>query len=443
MKRVAPLALGLVLWLAVSPPLAAQQMPAQVPATPPAAESLPPIPAAARASARFDATAATDAYLATVPPDTRARSNAYFEGGYWLMLWSFLISVAVCVAFLVSGWSARLRDLAERATRFRPVHTFAYWTMYFVLSSLAVFPFTVYQGFVREHQYELATQGFGSWFGDQLKALVLGIVLGGLFVVVIYAVLRRTPRSWWIWGGAVSLVFAALGALIAPVFLFPLFNTYTRLDDPRVTAPILSMARANGIPASDVYMVNASRQSTRVSANVSGFLGTERITLNDNLLNRASLPEIEAVMGHEMGHYVLNHVYKGLLFAAVIIVVGFAVLYRGSAWALARWGDRWRLRGVDDVAALPLLVLIFTIYSFVLTPLANTWTRTEEYEADIFGLNAARQPDGMALVSLKLGDYRKLDPGPVEEILFFDHPSGRTRIHAAMRWKAEHLQDAR
>ena len=199
------------------------------------------------------------------------------------------------------------------------------------------------------------------------------------------------------------------------------------------------MARANGIPASDVYEVDASRQSNRVSANVCGFLGTERITLNDNLLRRASLPEIEAVMGHEMGHYVLNHVYKGILFFGIVTVVGFALLRWGSGRMLARWGAAWRLRGVDDIAALPLLALLVTIYGFLLTPIMNSFIRTQEYEADIFGLNAASQPDGAATIALKLGEYRKLDPGPLEEFLFFDHPSGRTRILAAMRWKAEHL----
>jgi len=264
-------------------------------------------------------------------------------------------------------------------------------------------------------------------------------VFGGMFAIVIYAVLRRAPRTWWLWGSVVTVLFQMLGALIAPVYIFPLFNTYKKLEDPRVTAPILSMARANGIPASEVYEVNASRQSTRVSANVSGFLGTERITLNDNLLRRASLPEIEAVMGHEMGHYVLNHVYKGILFLGIVVVVGFALLRWGAGRVLERWGAAWGLRGVDDVAALPLLALLVTICGFLLTPITNSYIRTQEYEADIFGLNAAREPDGAATIALKLGEYRKLDPGALEEMLFFDHPSGRTRIMAAMRWKAEHL----
>ena len=144
-------------------------------------------------------------------------------------------------------------------------------------------------------------------------------------------------------------------------------------------------------------------------------------------------------MGHEIGHYVLNHGYKALLFFGVITVIAFAWLNWGLRWSLARWGARWGVRGITDVAVIPLAVLLLSIFFFVFAPIKNTYIRTQEYEADIFGLNASGQPDGAAEVDLKLGEYRKLDPSPLEEILFFDHPSGRTRITAAMRWKAEHI----
>jgi STE24 endopeptidase len=226
------------------------------------------------------------------------------------------------------------------------------------------------------------------------------------------------------------------------VYIAPLFNTYKKLDRPNIKASILNMARANGIPVTEVYQVDASRQSNRISANVSGFLGTERITLNDNLLNRCTPEQIQSVMGHEMGHYVLNHVYKGVMEFGILIVLGFAFLNWGLKWSLARWGERWGIRDILDPAVVPLAVLLFSLYFFVLTPVTNTLIRTQEYEADIFGLNAAGQPEGEAEVDLMLGEYRKLDPGPIEEYLFFDHPSGRTRITAAMRWKAEHLSNA-
>jgi STE24 endopeptidase len=274
---------------------------------------------------------------------------------------------------------------------------------------------------------------------DQVVELAVSAVLGGIAVMGLYAIVRRLGKSWWVWGTVASVVFTALTILIAPVYIAPLFNKFNKLQDPVIKESILSMARANGIPATEVYEVDASRQSTRISAYVAGFLGTERIVLNDNLLKRCSPEEIQSVMGHEMGHYVLHHIYKDLIFFGVLFLVGFAYLNWGMRWSLARWGDRWGAKEITDVAALPLAVLLFSIFFFVLTPVTNSWTRTEEYEADIFGLNAARQPDGEATVDLKLADYRKLDPGPLEEMIFFDHPSGRTRITAAMRWKAENM----
>jgi STE24 endopeptidase len=200
------------------------------------------------------------------------------------------------------------------------------------------------------------------------------------------------------------------------------------------------MARANGIPAHDVFQIDASRQSTRMSANVSGFGKTMRITLNDNLLRRGSPEEIQSVMGHEMGHYVLHHIYKDMLFLLVVTVVFFAYLRWGLEWCLARWGPAWGIHGIGDAAVLTLVFFLATLFGFVLTPIQNTETRTNEHEADIFGLNASRQPDGFAQSAIHLGEYRKMSPGPMEEFIFFDHPSGRHRIHDAMQWKAENLQ---
>jgi STE24 endopeptidase len=257
--------------------------------------------------------------------------------------------------------------------------------------------------------------------------------------VVLFAIVRKLPRSWWIWGAVVTMIFVTFTVMISPVYIFPLFNKYTRLDDPKITEPILSMARANGIPAHDVYEVDASKQSTRMSANVSGFGNTMRITLNDNLLRRGAPEEIEAVMGHEMGHYVLNHIAKDLMFMLIVAVCFFGFLKWSLDWSLARWGEKWQIRGIGDPAVLPLVVLLASIFFFVLTPIQNTQTRTSEAEADRFGLNAARQPDGFARAALHLGEYRKMRPGPIEELVFFDHPSGYNRIHRAMQWKKENM----
>ncbi len=397
------------------------------------------IPAAAQASDHFDVDAATEAYLAEMPASAQARSNAYFVGGYWLILWDFLYGAVVALLLLNLRWSAGMRNLAERITRFRWLQTFLYWVEYLVVVTLLGAPLAIYEGYIREHQYGLATQTFGPWLGDQMKGLAINVVLGGALVVVLFAIVRRLPRTWWIWGAVVTMVFIVFTVMIAPVYLVPMFNKVTRLNDPKITQPILTMAQANGIPAHDVYEVDASRQTTRMSANVSGFGQTMRITLNDNLLRRGSPEEIEAVMGHEMGHYVLNHIPKTIMFMLIVAVCFFGFLKWSLDWSLARWGEKWQIRGIGDPAVLPLVVLLASIFFFVLTPIQNTQTRTEEAEADMFGLNASRQPDGFARAALHLGEYRKMRPGPIEEFIFFDHPSGYNRIHRAMQWKKENI----
>jgi len=402
----------------------------------------PAVTQPASAGPSFDVHAAVEAYLAKMPPAQRARSNAYFEGGYWLTLWDFLSTVVVMCLLLQFRWSATMRNLAERITRFRWLQTALYWIQFTIVTSVLTFPLTVYESYFREHKYGLLNQTFGSWMRDQLVGLGVGLVLGVVLIVPLFGLVRRLGSSWWVWGAALMIVFLAVVSLIAPVYISPLFNQYKKLEDPRIKDPILSMARANGIPATDVYEFDASRQSNRVSANVSGFASTLRISLNDNLLKRCTLPEIETTMGHEMGHYVLNHAYKGLVMIGVVIVVGFAFLNWGLRFSLARWGEQWDVKGITDVAVLPLAMISFSLFFFFMTPVTNTITRSMEFEADMYGLNAARQPDGEANVDLMLGEYRKLDPSPVEEFIFFDHPSGRTRITAAMRWKAENPETA-
>ena len=398
------------------------------------------IPAAAQPSAHFDADAATEAYMAMIPPEATARSNAYFEGGYWLILWDFLYASAICLLLLNLRWSAKMRDLAERITRFRWLQDALYWGQYVVLSTVLSFPLDFYTGYVREHKYGLATQSFWPWMGDQGKGLLIGAIMGALAVMLLLAIVRKLPNTWWIWGTVAMTGMTMVLVAIAPVYLTPIFNKVTRLNDPKVTVPILRMTHANGIPANDVYQIDASKQTTRMSANVSGFASTTRITLNDNLLRRGSLEEIQAITGHEMGHYVLHHIPKSIFFDSVVNLLFFACLFWGLQWALKRWGDRWQIRGGGDVAGLPLVFLLAGIFFFVLTPVTNTETRMHEKEADMFGLNAARQPDGFAQAAIHLSEYRKMRPGKWEERIFFDHPSGYDRIHSAMVWKGGNLE---
>ena len=387
----------------------------------------------------FDPAAATQAWLSTVPPEKRAKSDAYFEGGYWLILWNFLLAVAISIFLLASRISARLRDFAERKSRFKAIQVSVYAIPYLVLVYVLSFPLNLYENFYREHQYGFATQTFAPWFREQLIGLGLTIIAGTVLLIILYAVFRRAPRTWWIWGTIVAVLFLCAVTFIAPVYIEPLFNSYKPLSNPEIRDPILAMARANEIPVKQVFEVDASRQTTRVSANVAGFLGTTRIALNDNLLKECSLPEIREVMAHEMGHYVLNHGAKLLTYLGIFILIGFALTRNLFDAAVRRWGDKWGVRGIADPAGLPLLVLILGTLVFLATPFLNTVTRITEREADAFGINTAREPDAMAKIALKLGAYRKLDPTPLEEFIFFDHPSGRARIRMAMDWKAANL----
>jgi STE24 endopeptidase len=435
--KIRLLLLGLVLFCVSAGPRAFGQQKVDL-----SASQMPDVltvPSVAQPGDHFNVEAATQAYLAEIPASARARSDAYFEGGYWLILWDFLMSVVIYWVLLRFGWSARMRDLAERLTRFRPLQTFIYWFEFMLITTVLGFPLAVYEGYFREWKYGLATQTFGPWMGDQLKGFLISLVLGGVVAMALVGVVRRLPRTWHIWGALVTMFFATLTVMIVPTVIVPMFNTSKRLDNPKITAPILSLARANGIPVYDVYEVDASKQTTRMSANVSGFGKTMRVTLNDNLIRRGSPEEIQAVMGHEMGHYVLNHIPKDLLFFLVVIVVGFGLLRWALDWSLARWGQSWQIREVGDVAVIPLVFLLASIFFFVLTPILNTHTRTTEQEADMYGLNSSRQPDGFAQAAIHLGEYRKMSPRPAEEWFFYDHPSGRTRIYNAMRWKAENL----
>ena len=390
-------------------------------------------------SASLDPAAATQAWLNSVPQDKREKSDAYFEGGYWLLLWNYLVAAAMSILLLFSRISARLRDFSQRLTKSKTLQVCCYVIPYVLLAFVLSFPLNLYEHFFREHEYGLATQNFPAWFREQLIGLGITLIGATFLFVVLYAIFRRAPKTWWIWGTAVAVACSFFLLFIAPVFIEPLFNTYKPLTKPEVSEPILVMARANEIPAKQVFEVDASRQTTRVSANVSGILGTTRIALNDNLLKQCTVLEIRAVMAHEMGHYVLNHGAKLLTYLGAFMLIGFGLTRILFDAAVTRWGGRWGVRGIADPAGLPLLAWIFCTLLFLATPLLNTVVRITEREADAFGINTAREPDGMAEVALILGAYRKLNPAPLEESIFYDHPSGRARIRMAMDWKAANL----
>lgn len=409
-------------------------------AAPPDTRELPPgliVPEAAKPGPGFDVDRATAAYLAVLSDGQRAKSDAYFEGGYWLTLWSLLYGLGIAALLLFTGASRRMREAAQRISPRPWLYTLLYAVFWIIAATLLELPLTIYQGYFREHQYGLSNLTFGGWLREESIGFALGLAFGAPLIALLYWAVRRAGKNWWVWASGIVLVAIVFLGAIAPVVIAPLFNEYTPLPPGPVRDQVLSMARANRIPATDVYVVDASKQTSRVSANVSGLFGTTRISLNDNLLNRTSLPEIRAVMAHEMGHYVLNHSARLIIYITLVLTVAFFVVRVAFDAAIARWGTRWGITDPGDPAGLPLAMAILGIFLTLSTPVLNTIVRQAEAEADAFGVNASREPHGFASVAMRLSTYRKLKPGPLEEIFFYDHPSGYDRVHRSMSWLKE------
>ncbi|GAM97241.1 peptidase, M48 family [alpha proteobacterium U9-1i] len=389
----------------------------------------------------FDPEDATRAWLATMGPEATERSNAYFEGGYWIELAGTVLSILVAGLILLLGWARGVRAWLERTVKFYPLVVFG--TAFFVLlvSNVLTTPFSWYVGFVREHAFGLSTQTVGEWFGEYLMGAGIGLVLGSIFLTVLYLIVRAAKKSWWVWGTGVTVVFAAILIMASPVFIAPLFNTYTPMQEGELKSDILAIAQANGVPADNVYVFDVSRQSNRVTANVSGLFGTTRISLSDTLLSRTSPEAVRAVMGHEIGHYVLGHVYSLLVMTTLIILFTFAATHF-SFRALAK-NERWGIRDIADPAGLPLIMAIIAALGLVTAPMQRNMIYFHEVQADMFGLNAARGPDGFAEAAVLLSEYRKMEPSPLEEWFFYDHPSGWNRVHNAMVWKAHEIAAGR
>lgn len=387
----------------------------------------------------FDPVAATDAYLASVDAAARARSDAYFEGTYWLILWNALVGIVIAGALLQAGVVSRLSQKTDRWTRGRKAaRAFLFSLAYLAITGVLSLPWSLYVGWAREQQYGMSNQTLAAWLGEWSIATVVGTVLGAVGLLAILTLYRKLPRSWWAWGTLASGIFLLIGLLLSPVFIEPLFNRYTPMPTSPLRTQILQMAQANGVPANNVLVVDASRQTKRVSANVAGIGPTVRVALNDNLLNQTSPAEVRAVMGHELGHYVLGHTATLLIGFTLIAGLFLLVIDRATPWLVGRFGARWGIGSRDDPAMLVPATIVISVLALLMTPVTNSLIRFHERQADYFGINASRAPDGWARVALKLGAYRKLKPGPIEEIVFFDHPSGHTRILMAMQWKAHH-----
>jgi STE24 endopeptidase len=397
--------------------------------------------AAAATPLPFDPDEATRAWLDTMGPEATARSNAYFEGGYWIGFASAGISIVISMALMMLGCAKGVRSWLERTVKIYFFVVVGMALLYQLVSTALTFPFSYWVSFVREHEFGLATQNFGEWFGEYLMGNGIGLVIGAIFIAILYLIIRAAKDTWWIWGSGLTIVFMTVLLMFAPVYISPRFNTYTPMQQGELRDSILDMAQANGVPATDVMVFDVSRQSNRVTANVSGFADTTRISLSDTLINRTSEGSVRSVMGHEIGHYVLRHTTSILVMLTLLVVVMFALAH--IIFKRVTAGERWGVRDISDPAGMPLLFAILAFLGAIATPITNNLTRYHEHQADIFGINASREPDGFAEAALLLSEYRKMEPGPFELWFFYDHPSGYDRIHMAMQWKAHEMAAGR
>jgi Zn-dependent protease with chaperone function len=387
----------------------------------PAAPPPPPPP---------EAKPAVDTAPVAVPPPSD-KALRYYRSGNVLWAVEQLLGLAIPAAILFSGLSARLRTLARRAGRKRFYPTLV---VYVALLSLVLFvielPLSFYAGYLREHAYGLSDQRLGKWAADQIKGLAVGVVAGALTLWVPYLLLARSPRRWWLWTGVLSLPFFALTLLVVPIWVAPLFNKFGQMQDKALEAQVLALAERAGVERARVFEVDKSIDTKKVNAYVTGLGQTKRIVLWDTLLHRLTPPQTLFVVGHEIGHYVLGHVKRSILFSSALVMFGLYGAHRTSALLLRRFGRRFGFDRLDDVASMPLLMLLMSLFSFVLTPPALALSRHYEHEADRFGLDLTcdREAAATAFVALEQQNLSVPRPGRLYQLFRASHPSIGERI---------------
>jgi len=378
----------------------------------------------------FDPEAATAAYIDALGPEALAKAAAYSAGNHWLLLWGLVVSAIVTWLLVRLGWLDRLQ--ARLGAR-RNLAAFLVSAATFALLALVTLPWTLWTDFFRETAYGRTSQPLADWLGQWALAIAITVVLAGLFFTGVYALIRRTRRRWWLWASGLSAAAVTALLLAGPVLIEPLFNRYTPLPEGPVRAALERHAIEAGVPTDRIFVYDGSRQSNNFTANVSGVFGSGRIAISDVALKGADLDEVEAVTGHEIGHYVLGHAWR-----SVALLVGLALLF---FFLVDRLYPRFaRAFGAPaalaEPAGLPVLLFMASLFGLLATPLQNAVSRQGEREADRYSLETVGKPDALARALVKTADYRDPRPHPLAEALFHTHPSVERRVRAAMQWKA-------
>jgi STE24 endopeptidase len=381
----------------------------------------------------FDPNAATARYVDSLGPAALEKAHNYTVGKEWMLLWALLVAAAV--TWLIVRWGVLDKLDSKFAEKRRNLRAFVVAAVYFIVSAILALPWTLYADYFRERSYGRTSQPLADWLGQQALALTISALVGGLFMMGVYWLLRRTGRSWWLWSGALTAVVFSFVILLAPVLVEPLFNKYEPVPPGQVRDAVVGMAGRAGIPPEKVYMFNGSRQSNNFTANAGGVGGTARVAISDVAFKNASLDEVRAVTGHEIGHYVLKHTWYGILFYSIAAIVLFWIADRAYPWFAAKFGSSANL---SEPRGIPVLLFMVSLFGLLTLPLFNTFSRTLETQADMYSLRTENRPDALSTSLVKTAEYRYPRPNQIEEVVFYDHPSVEARVRRAMEWKAAH-----
>lgn len=350
--------------------------------------------------------------------------------------------VLVTLALGATRFAAQARERAARAFSRRALVDFTVALQYFIALYVLTLPVEIYATFLRPRRFGFSDESFGAWLGDSLINWAVFTAFYIVGVLVIYRFIRRRPTQWVAWAAGIYLVLRATYTLLSPGVIEPLTNSFHPLAEGPQKQQILALAHANGIADVSVVTGDASRQTRLLNAHVSGIGGAARISVDDNTLQKTSDPMLRAVVGHEIGHYVMKHEIQSIFTDTLIMAVGFALIALGSRAIVRRLGARWHMAGIDDIASLPVFWGLFLLWGFASLPASNAVSRNLEHQADLYGLNASQAPLGLAEFMIHDADTVRLRPTAVEYALFYTHPSDAERVETAMQWRAASAQAA-
>ncbi len=372
-------------------------------------------------------------------PEASAAALRYYRSGNVIWVVELVLSLALPALLLFTGLSARMRAFAASVGR---GHFYPTLVVYLVLVTLLLtivqLPLAYYVGYVREHAYGLSTQRLGKWAEDQAKGLAIGLIVGAAVLWVPYLLLARSPGRWWLWTGMLALPFFTLVLLVTPIFIAPLFNKFGPMKDKALEGEVLAVAAQAGVEGARVFEVDKSADTEKVNAYVTGVGHSKRIVLWDTLLARLSPAETRFVVGHELGHYVMGHVWINILVSSALTLLGLYGAHRTAGFLLARFGARFGFTELADPASLPLLMLLLSLFSFLITPAALALSRYHEHAADEFGLELTRDNHAAAtaFVALQRQNLAVPRPGPLYKFFRASHPPIGERVDFINAYRA-------